>query len=317
MNEALAGEVWSRLERGRSLEDLGLGRYQGRIDLRGIAAPQASRREGAPHRVGSLEAVEVTGVPWLEDVRLEGIDFSNASLGGMALMRAEIVDCRFDEAKCSNWGLWGTTVVDSSFRAAVLRESSLGPPPSPKLTLSRGMRRSRSTYTRVDFSEADLRGAHALTGMFVDCNFSRARLDKVDFGFSYLVRCQFAGDLTDVEFSAADERGSAAETLEDVDFSDAELRFVAFRRLNLDRVKLPTSPNHIIVRRYRCVIDRALAELNDGTRSSLADLRGLLKFDREWLGPTRDIGIFHLSMFDDPAAAVELLRRIETECARS
>jgi hypothetical protein len=248
----------------------------------------------------------------LKDVRLEGLDFSRASLVKLKFERSEIVDCCFDEADCAGWGLWDTSITDTGFRDARLRDASLGAPPQ-RLRFRKG---PGMVYTHVDLSRADLRGSSAMKARFVDCDFSYANLRQFDFGQSFLTRCRFAGDLDEVEFAAAGPLDKLpVETLVDVDFSDAKLKCASFRRLNLDRVRLPAGDDHLIVEHYPCVVEKAIAELEGTHDPAQLGLLGLLEFDRRWIGPHRQIGIFHLSDFDDPDAAIALLRRLEANCA--
>lgn len=107
--------------------------------------------------------------------------------------------------------------------------------------------------------------------------------------------------------------------MEDVDFSDAELRMVEFRRLNLDRVKFPTSSAHLIVHHYRCVLEGASRELRSDTRWS--GLRAVMEHRLKWAGPRQEVGEFNhrdlAEMGDEAEAefAETLLRRLERECS--
>jgi uncharacterized protein YjbI with pentapeptide repeats len=312
----LAREVWERLGRGQSLDPLDLGTRNGLVDLRGLAAPSAVPT-GRVFGLSGVEVAEARGVPWLKDVRLEGIDFSEAGLAGLRLERCWVVGCRFDDALAENWAMWGTRFVDCTFRRARMRGSQLGAM-AKRRPLDLFRKDIDTAWRKVDFSEADLRACHA-GAHFEDCDFSNAKLEKFDFGDSSLHRCRFAGDLEEVEFAAAGWRDGAdpVETLWDVDFRAARLRWVAFRRLNLDHVQLPDGDDHLILGRFPCVLERALELLRDATEPASLALRGLLEWDKEWLGPCQEVGVIHLSMLENPAAAVPFLRAIEAECLAS
>jgi hypothetical protein len=177
-------------------------------------------------------------------------------------------------------------------------------------------------YRKVNFSRANLRHTVWAAGTFVDCEFGEAQLAKVDFQSSSFIRCRFAGLLREVMFYDHGFRTGKPDPnpMEDVDFSDAELRMVEFRRLNLDRVTLPESSDHLIVHRYRCVLERAMRELDE--RSERLGLQAVLEHMLKWAGPHQEVGIFNrrdlVEMFEEAGAelATRLLRRLEAECAR-
>ena len=74
MDPIRATELWGRLLTGRSLEDLGLSVVNGRLDLRGIAAPEPSvvrRHMTAMANLNELgNLVVVRGCDW------RNLDFS-------------------------------------------------------------------------------------------------------------------------------------------------------------------------------------------------------------------------------------------------
>jgi hypothetical protein len=76
--------------------------------------------------------------------------------------------------------------------------------------------------------------------------------------------------------------------MEEVDFSEAELRSVEFRRLDHDRVKFPQSTDPLIVHHYECVLERAVRELQpDGLWKGL---RALMEHRLKWVGPRQEVG---------------------------
>ena len=109
--------------------------------------------------------------------------------------------------------------------------------------------------------------------------------------------------------------------MEDVDFSDAELHWVEFRRLDLDSVKFPKSNNHLIVHRYRCVLERAVRELKADSRWGKG-LFATMEHRLKWAGPRQEVGEFNRPDFLEMGGEAEaeqaftLLRRLEQECAR-
>jgi hypothetical protein len=306
--------VLGRLVAGEPLSDPELGSVEGRADLRGLVVPAprvASRQEIAGWFVEGLE-----DYPELGRVRLQALDLSGALITGLRLLGATVSDCRFDGATLRDLRAWETTIEDSSFAGADLRDSSLGGWPDPG---------EPNRFERVDFSGADLRGVECQAACFSDCDFSGARLEKIEFGASNFVSCRFAGELREVLFyERIAHEPRARNEMRDVDFSQAELRWVEFRGLALDRVRLPESPDHLLVRHYPCAVRRALAELDPDAGPPVAGVRAALETELEWLNERRSIGIFHRHDYLERAGGDEelrvledTLRRAEQACAQS
>jgi len=304
---ALAEEVFSRIAARRSLDDLKLGQHNGRVDLRGIALPE-------PHRsgevaVGRLTYTTLSGLRELRGVAIDGVDCSDATLPSLRIFDTTIANSIFDRARCRDWRLWDVHVSAASFQGTDLRGSVLGA--------------LGDSYTNVDLRGADLRGIMSVEADFTDCDFSGAKLAKIDFGSTGFVRCKFAGELREVTFwdHASRTRSSKAEPnrMEDIDFTEAKLVWVDFRRLNLDRILLPTSPDHVIVHSYPCVLERALARLADNDSQWGLGLRGLFGHHLKWCSPKQDVGIFHVEELGDSPNqvldSIQLLRECEAECA--
>jgi len=307
--ERLTLEVFGRLLTGESLTELGLGEHDGRIDLRGIAAP-------APDRLGAFDkkgwvVQGLSALLTLDRAQLLNLDFSGARLESFRFFNTTISNCSFDEARCQDWRLWGVDVTDTSFLGADLRRAVLG-----AWYQSRG-----DFYQRVKFSRANLRSIVCPAASFVDCDFADAQLAKVDFQSTNFVRCRFAGTLREVMFYDHGFKTGKPDPnrMEDVDFSEAELRMVEFRHLNLDRVKFPRSSDHLIVRHYRCVLERAVREL--GSDKAHRGVRTVLEHALKWAGPHQEVGIFNkrdfVEMFAGDGAdfAVAVLGRMEKDCA--
>jgi uncharacterized protein YjbI with pentapeptide repeats len=306
--EQLAAEVFARLTAGKALDDLALGEFQGRVDLRGLPAPVPTRLQRFESRGRFYE--ELGGLLRFEGCRLESLDLSGAFLDSLRFLHTRIADCRFDQARCQRWRMWAVDVSDTSFDEADLRNSVLG-----AWHDGRG-----DVFRTSSFRKANLREIISDAGTFVDCDFSHAKLIKIDFGSTSFIRCRFAGELREVIFwDHGFETGKPEPNqMEDVDFTEARLREVEFRRLNLDNVKLPASDEHVIVHRYRCVLDRALHALADDPHPNAPALRAFLEVEARWVGPRQEVGVFSrrdLADIADPEYAVELLRRSERECA--
>ena len=108
--------------------------------------------------------------------------------------------------------------------------------------------------------------------------------------------------------------------MQDVDFTNARFRGVEFRRLNLESVRFPKSDDHLVIRNYPCVVERALDRLRGDDSLPARLLRATLEVRAKWIGPTQEVGIFSLADFDEPGEA-ELARSLflalERECNSS
>lgn len=310
--QQLSKEVWRRLAAKESLGDLKLGEYEGRLDLRGLSAPEVRRQELPPFRNWALN--RLSGYLEFNNVELEGVDFSGSKLEHIRFFNSRIVNCRFDDADCRSWRVKGTDVKHVSFVRSNLRDAVLG-----AWYEGRGSR-----YEFVNFSRADMRGLLSSTAAYLDCDFSYARLDKIDFQSSSFIRCRFSGELREVIFYSKtfDTKKPEPNPMEDVDFSDAKLRWVEFRRLNLDRVRFPEDHDHLVVKNYRCVLQRALEA---ASREKALESRGVivvLKHRLKWVGPEQKIGVFNRLDFREAGGAeeenfaVDLLRRAERDCVK-
>jgi uncharacterized protein YjbI with pentapeptide repeats len=306
--KALSEEVVARLLVGRPLGDLGLGEHDGRVDLRGLPMPQPQRLRRYEKHGWFIE--ELSDRLLFKGVRLVGLDFSGSLLDSIRCWDSRIEDCRFDGARCQHLGLLRTEVADCSFAGADFRQAALG-------AWSDG----GNVYRRVSFAQADFRVGSCPAAAFIDCDFSHARLEKVDFQSSSFVRCRFAGDLREVMFYDHGFKTGKPDPnpMEDVDFSGAVLHDVEFRRLNLDKVTFPES-GHLVVRGYRCVLERALAELSGDPAREARLLKVSLQHRLQWAGPEQQVGVFSLLDFERRGGqqlaerAIDLLRRCEAAC---
>src|SRR5262249_23755691 len=153
-----------------------------------------------------------------------------------------------NRCSCQDWRLWSTAISDTSFRLTDLRYSALG-------GVHGG---SRNSYRHIDFTKADLRRTAYTSAEFVACMFRDTRLEKVNFAGSTFVDCTFEGQLNEVCFNqyAFGEEGLPPNEMQRVDFSQAELRAVEFRGLDLRDVHFPKDEDHIVLNNYGQTLDR-------------------------------------------------------------
>jgi uncharacterized protein YjbI with pentapeptide repeats len=303
--QELAQDVLARLIAGRDLGDLELGEHQSRIDLRGLPAPIPRRLKRYELKGWFVE--ELGDLVTLRGARLQRLDLSGGQLQSFRFFHCTIEDCVFDRANCQDWRMWAVDVTHTSFRGTDLRGAALGP-----WHEGRG-----NIFREVDFSRSNLKQIACSAATFIDCDLSHAKIARVDFGSTSFIRCKFAGELRDVTFYDHGWRTGKPNPnpMEDVDFSEAILRYVEFRRLNLDRVKFPTGADHFLVHHYRCVLERALEELKKGIPG-----RAYVETELKWAGSRQEIGVYNrrdlVEVFGDEGAELfeRLLIRVESEC---
>jgi hypothetical protein len=89
--------------------------------------------------------------------------------------------------------------------------------------------------------------------------------------------------------------------MEDVDFSGAQLRWVEFRRLALDKVLFPLDKDHVIIRNYSAFLNYAVEKLKDASSTPERVLAGRLQERMKWLAPGNSIGIINrLDFLESP-----------------
>lgn len=318
MDVSMLSNLLARLAQRNPLNDLPIAMHNGRLDLRGvsIAALGAERHFGAPpppdargavgRFAGLVEPCDVALS--LRGIELCDMDFSDSDLDGIRFFNCTIQNCVFDNASCDDWRMWATSVSDSSFASASLREASMGG----------ALDGETNRFENVRFINTDMRGTAHRSEAFIGCTFDNANLLKVDFQGSRFTRCVFRGELHEVMFYDRAFRGERfpPNTMEDVDFTGASLHSVEFRRLNLDRVRFPADSEHLLLSNYPAALDYAMAQLQ-GEDVSSRMARAYLEFSRKWVGPQQKVGIFNrldLVEFlgeDDSAELVRLLREGE------
>jgi uncharacterized protein YjbI with pentapeptide repeats len=281
MDTEQTAELWARLTTGAPLDGLGLAMHRGRIDLRAHAAPKPA----VLHRynAGSAGVAELGDLIVIRGAHWRGIDFSRASLGSLRFFDSVIEDCCFEEARCRDWRMWGTTIANTTFRSADLQKAALGAVEDNK----------RNAFRQVDFTEANLRGTVYVSCDMIDCTFVDTKLSKVDFQGTTFTNCVFAGELEEVLFYRQAFRGEAfpANEMRGVDLRHAKLRHVEFRGLNMSDVMWPDDDDHIIIDDYTAVLDRLLNALKGRTDLASRKLSVLLTMKRKWAGPDQKRGV--------------------------
>jgi uncharacterized protein YjbI with pentapeptide repeats len=308
MTAAAISDVLEWIARGKPISSLQYALHNGRVDLRctDLSALRGTRRFGGPLPLGDqgpsggfAGLVEPCDVPLsLRGISLCDLDFSGSRLDEIRFVDCTIRNCVFDNASCSGWRMWSTSVYDSSFSSANLRRASLG-----------GVLNGKTNrFENVCFGRADMRGTIHGSAPFIGCAFDGARLTKVDFQGSRFARCTFRGEVREVLFYNHAFKGESfpQNTMEDVDFGSASLRHVEFRKLNLDHVKFPVDSEHLVLPNYPASLDYALTQLCEDDIPSRM-MRAYLENCRKWIGPRQKVGLFNrldfLELFGEEGSA--------------
>jgi uncharacterized protein YjbI with pentapeptide repeats len=274
-------EIWERLIHGGLLDRAEVPKIDGRIDVRNlhVAEPHAIKKM----RTNIADVTFLGGVTSIEDAIWRSIDFSSSQLPGLRFLSCQIDDCVFDHCRMRDLRVWGTKFSNVSFRSADLRGGSLG-----------GVDRDeRTSFRNVDFTAADLRDIGCNAAEFVGCNFTHAKLDKVDFQSSTFTDCTFEGELREVLFYRRGFKGEQfpPNEMTRVDLRRAKLRWSQFRGLDLNDVLFPSDEDHIVIKDFPEALDRLLAFFRG--RSDLASrcLFGYFESDQKWLGSRQRVGV--------------------------
>jgi uncharacterized protein YjbI with pentapeptide repeats len=261
---------------------MGLGEHDGRIDLRGFSWSAATTASSSVF--GKWQVDQLVGLPEFREIKLEGVDLSGSQLDHLRMFTSVIRDCRFDGASLRDARMWAVDVDDTSFEGTDLRDSALG------ATLNGRW----NTFRRARFVDADLRGPAAPAATFDRCDFSGARMKRVEYESDF-IDCRFAGRLDEVIFRSKSLIGGRSGTrrFERVDFADAEFHWVEFRGFDLDDTVFPTAPGHLVIEPFGCTLERAIASLK-ATKGLHRGLLAVLEQTLATKGPNQRRGVFDI-----------------------
>lgn len=278
-------EAWQRLVNGKSLTDLPLQQKGGRIDLGGLVLTQPRVLRRTQTSLAQLNWTEPINI--FRSAKLQDLDLTGSTLPLLHFTKCEISNCCFDRCDMRGLRLCGTTVRNSSFRAAKLRGNALG-----AATVTGPFAGMRNRFLEVDFSAADLRDTTYVAADFRGCDFSDAELANIIFGTSTFSGCRFAGELRQVQFWRSDlfTRGFPDDAfppneMANIDFSRATLRDVEFRGLTLDRVRFPEGADHFVVEDFPNALDRLITALTQQGDETARLLVAFLSVCRKWTVP--------------------------------
>ncbi|MFN8488138.1 MAG: pentapeptide repeat-containing protein [Caldilineaceae bacterium] len=252
-------EVIARLQTNGELGQLALPQYDGRWDLRGI-----SLRVTGAQVPGEIELPEgmvfrfaLGARPRFTNIQLRSIDFSYAQLDQAVFEHCYVEDVLFHNANGEGVTDPGSTFRNVDLSGARWRGATLG--------------FDGTRYEAVNFQRSDLRNTLYYRGYFVDCDFSDANIQNVDFLASHFIRCRFGGKLRKVWFRGYypgkndEERFGKTESnpMEDVDFAEAVFTedVVFANNIDLSRVIPPQDGKHKLFRNWQDTILLARQEV--------------------------------------------------------
>jgi len=289
IGESLNLEIWDRLIQGKPLDGLSLPTKEGRLDLGGLELPDPSVVRRFEFKGRQMAEVEPGLV--IHKAKWRNLDFGGSKLKGMRLFGCEIDNCRFDGCKLDGLRMWSMSIRDTSFKDADLRNSALG-------GVEHGV---RNIFTGVDFTDADLRGTMYKAAAFERCLFRNAKLVKIDFQSSTFVDCRFEGELSDVLFYRRGFQGEAfpANEMVNVDFTGSRLRHVSFRGLTLDRVRLPSDSEHVVIKHPASTLDRMTETFQQEGDTIAKKLVALIANRRRWVVSEQTQAVVNLEDLHD------------------
>jgi len=217
-----------------------LGRFGGRVDVRGIRFPEPTR-QGA----FDFHGLDIELVHRLEFKRLdfESYDFSLASLNGVMFSKCSFDRCLFQRTHLAPVLAYGCEFRNCRFVDCDLTGAVLGG------KVGRDSGRIIDTEFRGGKFVEVVFSFPVITGCLFGCDIIR-----VDFDGSQLTDCRFMGKLDKVFFRRRTvdgvrfSRTIPENKMENVDFSEADLLDVDFRGgVDLTKCIFPSKPGTFLV----------------------------------------------------------------------
>lgn len=232
------------------------GSYEGRVDMRGLTVEQPARTA-----VGS-NLSRIAKIFKFEQRRIDGVDFSYASLPEWRVNDTRFDNCVFDHAKLISFRSYSAVFERCTFRSTKLNDAVLG--------ATSNDRRPGGVFQDCDFSGADLRGASTDPGRFVRCDFQASKWKGTRFLSTVLEYCDFRGASIDGAFfdgrafSNNAPVGLGENKLTGCNFSSTALSDTSFMAIDFRNCVPPAGPDFVLIDEYPRTVQAAL----DYVRSS-------------------------------------------------
>lgn len=269
----------------------------GRYDCRGVVV-------STPVVISNIKEYSgiglAAGITRIENCSIKDVDFSGANLNGLILSNNYFENCLFEKTKCENWKMWNNTFNGCMFKQASLKKSTLG--------AVRGEQRNH--YRQIIFERCNLIKTSNFSASYIGCLFDNCSLNDVDFQGSTFDDCKFKGIIEDVLFYNHAFKGEIfpLNEMKNVDFSEALLRHVEFRKLNMDSVLWPSDKNHIVIHDYKNQLSRIIAKLEPKSDLPSRRLTAILKMKLRWAGDGQLKGIISRDDLEE-AVGVDLVEQ--------
>lgn len=231
--QELSSRVLNGILQGDSLEHLGLDKYEGRVDIRGIQFP---RFLDIPRTV-------------FKDGAFVDTDCSFANFQGSAWQRWRFdnvlfVSAKMDEVRFSECEFAAVSFAKASLHYAVMNA-----------TLGTG----HGFFRNTSFMNSDLRSTIYTNTVFESSAFIDCKLKKVDFQGARFKDCKFKGLLESVQFHGVpiETFGAPAfpNKMHGVDFSEAILSDCVFvDGVDLSGCLMPKDGAHLVIRNNKNAI---------------------------------------------------------------
>ena len=262
-------DTWAEVVR-----KLGAGADPASLDLRRLPDGYLDLRKAKFHRPATVGKISVVdrgvalyrpGKTKLVGVRLQRVDLTGADIRESIWEDFHFEEVRMDRIKAKDTIFATGRMERVTFTRADLRGTHYG-------------QRSRDSphMIDVDFVDCDLRGSTYSHPQFQRSRFSNANLTRVNFFGSRFEECVFEGLVDEVIFNGWDSDPdpkiqALRNPMRNVDFSRAELKYVAFSRgIDITTCRLPAQ-GYILIPHPRQTLQRALEMV-----------------EREWSGKQKD-----------------------------
>lgn len=158
----------------------------------------------------------------VEEQTFTHFDFTKTNFNSAVFFNVNFINCLFEKSILTNSKIFYDSNFEScTFKHVDLSHSTFGS--------------HKGTYKDCIFENCNFKGKEFNFSRFINCEFVKSKLVKINFNASSFLNCKFVGKLADVTFNGIyDTDKSDCQTLNSVDFSKAQFgEFVTFVNCDL------------------------------------------------------------------------------------